>query len=78
LTSDGVTAFNGDIPVNPSGGCLGVGNMLEATGLYKVVEIIRQLRNEAGRRQVKDARIGLALSWRGIPTTTGAVVILNK
>jgi acetyl-CoA C-acetyltransferase len=78
LTLDGVTAFNGDIPVNPSGGALGTGNMLEANGLYKVVEVIKQLRGESGKRQVKDARVGMAFAWRGIPTTTGAAVILTR
>lgn len=78
LTSQNTTALTGDIPVNPSGGCLGLGHMLEATGLFKTVEIIKQLRNEAGRYQVKKARTGLAQSWRGLPTTSGAVVILEK
>ena len=78
LTVKGITAYNGKIPVNPSGGSLGVGNMLETTGVYKVVEIARQLRGEAVRRQVVNARVGLAHSWRGLPTTTGAVVILGR
>ncbi|MBI4834536.1 MAG: acetyl-CoA acetyltransferase [Planctomycetes bacterium] len=78
LVSAGATSFEGDIPVNPSGGSLGTGNMLEASGLYKAVEIVKQLRGEAGRRQVKNAKKGLAFAWRGLPTTTGAAVVLEK
>ncbi len=66
----------GRLPVNPSGGSLGMGNMLEATGLRRVFEVVQQLRGEAGAHQVPGARLGLAMSWRGIPTTTAAAVIL--
>jgi acetyl-CoA C-acetyltransferase len=78
LVASGATQRAGNLPVNVSGGSLGIGNMLEATGLYRAVEIITQLRGEAVRRQVAKAHIGLAQSWRGIPTTTAAVVILEK
>ena len=44
--------------------------------LRQVFEVVTQLRGEAGARQVKGARIGLALSWRGVPTTTAAAVVL--
>lgn len=64
--------------INVSGGSLGWGNMLEATGLFRAVESIIQLRQEAGRRQIKDVKTALVQSWRGVPTTTGAVVILKK
>jgi len=42
-----------------------------------VAEIALQLRGEAGRNQVDAARTGLAASWRGIPTATGAVAVLG-
>jgi acetyl-CoA C-acetyltransferase len=77
LLSAGKTAIGGDTPVNPSGGSLGVGWMHEATGLHKVLEIARQLMGDAGELQVDGARVGLAQSWRGIPTTTSAVLILQ-
>lgn len=78
LVEDGTTGIKGKLPVNVSGGSLGCGNMLEATGLYRAVEAIIQLRGEAGRRQVHNPKTALVQSWRGIPTTTGAVVILKK
>jgi acetyl-CoA C-acetyltransferase len=67
----------GGATVNASGGSIGVGNLLEASGLYRVAELVVQLRGEAGARQVKGARTGMAFSWRGLPTTSGAAVILG-
>jgi acetyl-CoA C-acetyltransferase len=68
---------DGQLPVNVSGGSLGMGLPLEASGLYRVVELVLQLRGQAGPRQLPDVRLGLAQSWRGVPTTSGAVVILG-
>jgi acetyl-CoA C-acetyltransferase len=68
---------DGKMLVNVSGGALGMGLPLEASGLYRVAELVLQLRGQAGPRQVPGAKIGLAQSWRGVPTTSGAVVILG-
>ncbi len=56
-TGGGASAFPA---VNRSGGLLSKGEPLGASGLGQVVELVRQLRGEAGVRQVPDARIGLA------------------
>ncbi len=77
-TADGATAREGDLPVNVSGGSLGVGQLFEASGGQKVAEVVAQLRGEAGPRQIKKAKTGLAQSWRGVPTATGAVVVLSR
>jgi acetyl-CoA C-acetyltransferase len=69
---------NGSLPTNISGGSLGVGNCYEATGLQKALEIVTQLRGHAGKRQVKNAEIGIAQSWRGIPSGSGAVAIFGR
>ena len=76
LTVEGFTSPDSGLPVNVSGGSLGMGNLLEANGLARALEIVLQLRGEAGVRQVEDVNIGLAQSWRGVPTTSGAVLIL--
>lgn len=68
---------DGELPVNVSGGSLGIGNMLEAKGAAKAHELVLQLRGEAGRRQVKGATMGLAHTWRGLPTAAHAVAILS-
>jgi len=78
LTMDGATEISGSLPVNASGGCLGVGNLFECTGGQKVLDVVLQLRGEAGRNQLKNVSTGLAMGWRGLPTTTGAVAILSN
>ncbi|HEV8595123.1 MAG TPA: acetyl-CoA acetyltransferase [Thermoplasmata archaeon] len=70
-------AIGGKLPVNPSGGSLGCGNVIEASGLHRVAEVALQLRGEAGRNQADSPAVGLAASWRGIPTATGAVAVLG-
>jgi len=76
LTVEGFTSPDSGLPVNVSGGSLGMGNLLEANGLARAYEIVLQLRGEAGVRQVEDVNIGLAQSWRGVPSSSGAVLIL--
>jgi acetyl-CoA C-acetyltransferase len=66
-----------DPRLNPSGGSLGVGNLIEANGSYKVLECVLQMRGCAGGNQVKAPGRALALSWRGNPTATGAAVALS-
>ncbi len=56
----GVADITGRLPVNPSGGLLGKGHPLGGTGVAQVVEVVRQLRGEAGDRQIEGARVGLA------------------
>jgi acetyl-CoA C-acetyltransferase len=61
----GLTAIGGRIPVNPSGGLKAKGHPVGATGVAQVAEIVTQLRGEAGARQVKGARVGLAQNMGG-------------
>jgi len=60
LVEEGETALGGRIPVNVSGGLLSRGHPVGATGIAQIVEIVTQLRNEGGVRQVKGAKVGLA------------------
>lgn len=77
-TLEGGTALSGEFPVNPSGGALGQGYLLDATGLARVLEVVLQLRGEGGQRQIEGAEVGLAFGWRGVPTTAGAAVVLSN
>ncbi len=61
----GRTALGGQLPVNPSGGLLSRGHPLGATGVAQVVEIVWQLRGEAGGRQVDGAEVGLVETMGG-------------
>ena len=78
LTAEGVTEAGGALPVNVSGGNLGCGHLLDAAGLRAVVEVVLQLRGEAGSRQLPEVETGLAFGWRGLPSTSGAAVILSN
>jgi acetyl-CoA C-acetyltransferase len=64
-TRSGETALGGRIPVNTSGGLKSKGHPVGATGVAQVIEIVEQLRGEAGDRQVKDAAIGLTQNMGG-------------
>ncbi|MDA4115477.1 MAG: thiolase domain-containing protein [Thaumarchaeota archaeon] len=78
MTRDGVTQRDGDFPINPSGGLLGVGNPIAAAGLMKVCEVFWQLRGEAGKRQVKkEVNRGLAQGW-GDLLQVGTVITLRR
>ena len=52
--------------MNPSGGLESKGHPIAATGTAMIAELVWQLRGEAGNRQVKGARIGLAENGGGI------------
>ena len=65
FTEQGRTALEGPIPVNPSGGLKSKGHPVGATGVAQIVETVEQLRGAAGKRQVKEARIGLTQNMGG-------------
>lgn len=77
MTLAGETEPEGDLPVNVSGGALGEGWLVDATGLARTLEVVLQLRGEAGPRQLEDVETGLAFVWRGLPTASGAAVVLS-
>ena len=62
---DGKTALDGDFPINPSGGLKSKGHPVGATGVAQVVEAVSQLRGEAGKRQVNNARIAMTQNMGG-------------
>jgi len=69
LAAEGVTAKDGRLPVNPSGGLKAKGHPLGATGAAQVYEIFLQLRGEAGDRQVATPEVGLAHNVGGSGAT---------
>ncbi len=60
-----LTSLDGKIPVNTSGGLKSKGHPVGATGVAQVVEVVKQFREEAGERQVKNARIALTQNMGG-------------
>lgn len=69
-TLEGMTEINGVVSVNTSGGLKARGDPMGATGVAQAVEIVRQLRGGADRRQVSDAEYGLSLNIGGTGGTS--------
>jgi acetyl-CoA C-acetyltransferase len=63
--------------LNPDGGCLGMGDLMEANGGARLYDAVLQLRGEAGAHQIPGARRALVHGWRGLPTDSAAVAVLD-
>ncbi|MCL2671712.1 MAG: acetyl-CoA acetyltransferase [Clostridiales bacterium] len=72
---EGRTALTGDMPINTSGGLKAKGHPLGATGVSQVAELVRQLRGEAGERQVPNAKVGLSINFGGFGNNVTATVL---
>lgn len=66
----GLTALDGKIPVNTSGGLKSKGHPVGATGIAQIYEIVKQLRGDAGKRQIKGVRRALAQNMGGTGGST--------
>lgn len=76
LTREGVTQRDGDLPVCPSGGLLGVGNPIAATMGQKACELYWQLSGKAGDRQIPgDPRLGVGQAWGDIMQMATVIVM---
>ncbi len=73
VTQQGETAIGGRIPVNTSGGLKACGHPVGATGIKQAVEIVQQLRAEAGKRQVDGAEVGMTHNVGG----SGATAVVH-
>jgi acetyl-CoA C-acetyltransferase len=71
LALEGEITRNGRIPIATLGGLKARGHPVGATGMYQIVEAVRQLRGEAGPAQIDGARIGLTQNIGG----SGATII---
>jgi acetyl-CoA C-acetyltransferase len=72
-TEDGHTKIGGEHPINTSGGLKGKGHPVGTTGIAQAIEATLQLRGTAGKRQVKDAEIGLTHNVGG----SGATAVVH-
>lgn len=73
LGLDGEITLNGRIPIATRGGLKARGHPVGATGMYQIVEVVQQLRCEAGETQVEGARIGMAQNIGG----SGATILTH-
>ncbi|MFC1532240.1 thiolase family protein [Thermodesulfobacteriota bacterium] len=76
LLRDGYFDIDGRLPVNTDGGLMSRGHPLGATGIAQIIEICRQIRGEAGKRQVKGAKAGLAHAMGAGPNSS--ITILKR
>ncbi len=73
----GHTKLGGRVPVNPSGGLVSKGHPVGATGIMQLHELATQLRDEAGARQVANARIAVAENGGGFYETEEAATVVT-
>ena len=72
---DGVIDFEGALPMNPSGGLIGGGHPVGATGVRQALDAYRQVTGGAGDYQVPDAKRVATLNIGGSGTTSVSLVI---
>jgi len=77
MVEKGETRIGGKLPINTSGGLKSKGHPVGATGVAQIIEITEQLRGNAGVRQVKSAKIGLAQNMGGTGGSS-TVTILGR
>lgn len=73
LGLDGQIGPKGKIPVATRGGLKARGHPVGATGIYQAIEVVQQLRGEAGATQVSGARVGMAQNIGG----SGATILTH-
>lgn len=78
LVDEGAVEMDGDIPSCPSGGLIGCGHAVGATGVMQVGEAFLQVSGKAGPRQVKDAGRGLVQSIGGPATAWTFAIIIER
>lgn len=77
FAESGATRLGGKIPVNPSGGLECKGHPIGATGLGQIFELVTQLRGDAGKRQVENARFAIAENGGGLYGIEDAVTCIT-
>ena len=74
---DGLIAFDGTKPINPSGGLIGCGHPVGASGARMFLDLYKQVTGTAGGYQVEGVKNGMMLNIDG-SATTNYVFIVGK
>lgn len=74
----GEIALAGRKPINPSGGLIGCGHPVGASGVRMFLDLYKQVNNMAGSYQVKNAQNGMMLNIGGSATTNYVYIIGNE
>ena len=72
---DGIIAFDGPKPINPSGGLIGCGHPVGGSGARMFVDLYKQVTGKAGKYQVKNAKNGMMLNIGGSATTNYVFIV---
>lgn len=78
LARDGEISIQGKLPISTMGGLKARGHPIGASGVYQVVEAVQQLRGEAGKNQVPNARIAMTQSLGGVAATAATHILKGK
>ena len=73
----GSIAFSGSSPINPSGGLIGVGHPVGASGVRMLLDLYKQVAGKAGGYQLKKAENGMMLNIGGSATTNYVFIVGN-
>ena len=72
---EGVIAMDGSKPINPSGGLIGCGHPVGASGVRMFLDLYKQVTNKAGGYQVRNVRNAMMLNIGGSATTNYAYIV---
>lgn len=75
FAAEGCSAINGRLPINTSGGLKSKGHPVGATGVGQICDLTMQIRGDAGDRQVRRHRIGLAQNLGGSGATCVVTIL---
>lgn len=73
MANEGAFDIDGDLPIDTMGGLKARGHPVGATGMYEIVDVVTQLRGQAGANQVLNAQVGMAQNIGG----TGATAVTH-
>ena len=78
VVETGTARMGGSLPINPSGGLIGAGHPVGATGVRMLVDAASQLRRTAGDMQVEGAKTAQTLNIGGSLTTVASFVLTQE